>query len=259
VKILMDLDGVLCEWVRPAAAAFGLTYDELIRRWPRGSSDIESALLVTKDEMWAAIDALGEGFWADLPETPWARRLYDGARKVGPVTFLTSPSHHPSSLAGKLTWMQRFTGNSRFRDYLIGPRKEMCAGPESVLVDDHDGNLAKFAEAGGHAICVPRVWNKMHDHDGDPCDYVLSRLAAFASVPATDQIGKALALLEAESDRMRACMATLYEASKGEMEDIILNSKEPSDLKSFLSGVAASIAKEEHLKRRAGERFMSGR
>jgi len=187
--IFLDLDGVLSGWIESAAEAFGISYDDLLAKWPPGSSDIESALGITKAEMWRVIDAQGEDFWANLPETPWARRLYDGARKVGPVVFLTSPSNHPASLAGKLRWIHRFTGNPRFRDYLIGPRKELCAGPDAILVDDHDGNLDKFVAAGGHAICVPRRWNRMHAYPGDPCSTSASarRWRSYWPTPTTSR------------------------------------------------------------------------
>lgn len=170
------MDGVVSEWVASAAHAFGMSHDHLMAQWPAGVADIESALRVTKEKMWRVVDSLGGKFWAELPETPWARQIYDGACKMGPVVFLTSPSHHPSSLAGKLTWMKKFTGNPRFRDYIITARKELCAGPMSILVDDHDGNLHKFIAAGGHGVCLPRRWNSMHAYEGDPCDYALREL-----------------------------------------------------------------------------------
>jgi 5'(3')-deoxyribonucleotidase len=257
-KIFMDLDGVLSEWVASAAVAFGVPYEELMAKWPPGSNDIESALGITQDELWAVVDAQGESFWSDLPETPWARRLYEGAKKVGPVVFLTSPSHHPSSLAGKLTWMQRFTGNPRFRDYLVGPRKEACASPGAILIDDHDGNLDKFSAAGGIPICVPRVWNRMHSYSGDPYDFVMSKLAHFVSPPANTNIGRAMVACEAASDRMRASLASVYENDREEMEDIMLKSREVRDLKSMMAGIGAQVAKEEYLRRKAGELFLNG-
>jgi 5'(3')-deoxyribonucleotidase len=258
LRILLDLDGVLSEWVKGAADMLGLSYDDLMRTWPRGEYTIAPTLRISEDELWRRVHAIGEDFWAGLPETPWARRLYEGARKLGPVFFLTSPSNHPSSLAGKLTWMQKFTGNPRFKDFLVGPRKELCASAGSVLVDDSDDNLAKFSVAGGRAICFPRVWNRMHNYEGDPCDYVLSRLASIASVPADDDVGRALAVAEAAGDAVKAGLASLYGSSRDELNEIIRDSRDvgEEDMVKFLAGIGASIAKEEFLKRLAGERMI---
>lgn len=176
--ICLDIDGVMANWHKPCAELFGLTEDELMRRWPPMEFDIEHALGVTSEELWRRVDGGGAAYWADLEETPWARRLYDYCKSVAPTIFLTTPSHHPPSLAGKVEWMKRFTGNDKFRDYLIGQKKFMCAKPGTVLVDDADKNIDKFVAAGGHGITFPRIWNCMYAHDGDPCDFVISQIEA---------------------------------------------------------------------------------
>ena len=67
--------------------------------------------------MWRAIDAAGADFWHDVEPFPWCHDLFAACRSVAPTYLLTSPSLHPSSLAGKLAWMQRQFGRD-FRDYL---------------------------------------------------------------------------------------------------------------------------------------------
>lgn len=178
--IFLDMDGVVSDWVKSCATLFGTTKEELHRKWPRGHFDIEPALGVSTQELWAKVDAGGAGYWAELDELPWARRLYDECTKIAPTYFLTTPSHEPLSLAGKLAWLQKFTGNSKFRGYLIGQNKFLCAKPGAVLIDDADKNITKFVDAGGAGITFPHVWNKMHEYEGCPCDYVLEQLRRMA-------------------------------------------------------------------------------
>lgn len=78
------------------------------------------------------------------------------------VCFLTGPTKDPDCLAGKLEWISRVTPEFMHRQYLIGPRKQFCAHPEALLVDDSDANVNLFREWGGNAILVPRPWNTLH-------------------------------------------------------------------------------------------------
>jgi len=50
------------------------------------------------------------------------------------------------------------------RRFLIGPAKEFCANPRSVLIDDSETNVKAFFEAGGHTVLVPREWNWMRGY-----------------------------------------------------------------------------------------------
>lgn len=155
-RIFLDQDGPLADWVGSAAPVFGVEPVDL--DWST-TSDLAKALGISTNEMWR-IDALGEDFWANLKPHPWAQELWRRAVVTAPTVVLTTPSHHPSSLAGKLRWMNRHLGNGKpFRDYLIGPRKEMCAAPGSLLVDDRASTCRKFRDAGGLAVLFPRPWN----------------------------------------------------------------------------------------------------
>lgn len=175
-NILLDMDGVVCNFVGSCVKLFGKDEDEVRRRWEPMQFDIEFAMGITKEELWGGIDGAGEEYWSEMMEAPWARRLYSFCTNAAPTFFLTSPSHDPRSLSGKLKWMKRFTGDDEFRNYLVGPQKFLCAAPGNVLVDDADKNVQAFVEAGGMAITMPSVWNCMYQYDGDPCDYVISQL-----------------------------------------------------------------------------------
>lgn len=61
-------------------------------------------------------------------------------------------------MAGKLRWIEEWMPDYS-RRYLFGAAKQFCAGPGSVLLDDHSKNTERFVEHGGTAILVPGPWN----------------------------------------------------------------------------------------------------
>lgn len=182
--IFLDLDGVLCDWVGGVCKLFGRDQEEIEATWT-DDGDICPQLGVSMDEMWRAIDETGEIFWSNLKPYPWTGELWRLCNAVAPTTILTSPSWHPSSLAGKLMWMNQHIGDGRpFRRYLIGPQKAACAGPRKLLIDDRKKLCDGFREAGGDAILFPRPWNANRVWLTRPMAYVDDRLrAATVKVP----------------------------------------------------------------------------
>lgn len=178
MRIFLDLDGVLANFVRGAAPLFGREHDELVAGWPAGEYDMTKVLGITEDEFFFEIHAAGADFWADLPPYPYAMDLVHFCRDLAPTYILTRPTACGSSLAGKLRWMQRHFGPD-FIDYAITWKKELCAGPEAVLVDDHAVNCTKFADGGGTAIVFPAYNNYRHPQADRCVDVVKEELASW--------------------------------------------------------------------------------
>jgi len=181
LKILLDVDGVLVNWTARTAEYFGTTEEELKKKWVFGDFDIEAALGATSEELWAKIDGGGHEFWEHIPEYPWAKDLYEKCKSIAPTYFLTTPSNHPSSHHGKVKWIHKFTGNDKFRDYMLGPNKFICANRDHFLIDDYDRNINQFREAGGNGILMPMYWNSMHEFTGDQYQHVCSKLDVIAA------------------------------------------------------------------------------
>ena len=155
-KVLLDMDGVIVDFVGGVWKKYGLTHE-----YPPGDYDIIKAtgLSITPESFWGDF---GESFWADLEWTPEGKAILGMVLKLVPlnkVCLLTSPTLSPSSSSGKHLWINRETPELR-RRFLIGSAKDMCAGPDSILIDDSDKNCEDFEAAGGKAILVPRRWNK---------------------------------------------------------------------------------------------------
>jgi hypothetical protein len=179
-SILLDMDGVVADWHLSCAKSHGVNLDELKRTFKERPFSIKKALGMDTARLWEPISAAGPSWWAEIPETPWARRLWNGCRSIAPTYFLTMPSVHPpnvgDSMAGKFMWLQKFTGNEAFNAYLMGPPKMLCANRHSVLIDDSDDNVKAWRKEGGNAILLPNCGNSMSGYKGCPCDFVLNSL-----------------------------------------------------------------------------------
>jgi 5'(3')-deoxyribonucleotidase len=177
-NILLDMDGVMVDFVGAAIKVCGFSVEDCFRDWPPGEYDVIKALHVEKKDFWEKIESKGEELWANLSSYPWARSLYDGCSKLGNVFFLTKPTIDPKSASGKVIWMQKFLGGQfEARKYLMGPSKHLCGKPGNILIDDYEYNIDTFREAGGQAILFPQHWNKRHHQADDVrCELVLREL-----------------------------------------------------------------------------------
>jgi 5'(3')-deoxyribonucleotidase len=173
MKCLLDLDGVLTDFVKAACDRYG--------RCPyangknAGEWDIVKLLGVNPTDFWSGC---GRDFWAHLPWTADGRQILDECERTfgrQNVCLLTSPPDTPGSVQGKLDWVHRELPAYR-RRVLVGAAKEFCAGPSRVLVDDSDANVSRFEDAGGRAVLVPRPWNRGHPHAGRAFDAVAAGL-----------------------------------------------------------------------------------
>ena len=182
MNILLDMDGVLSQFVDASCRFFGTTEEELIKKWPPKEYNIETVLNVTETELWGKINGAGQKFWSEMPEYTWAKSLYEECKKYGEVYFLTSPSSEPCSLAGKLEWIYRFTGDHKARNFLIGSPKFLCANIDHVLIDDSDKNCTAFAMNGGNIILFPQPWNSNYEEE-DKIGYTFAKLEKIGNNP----------------------------------------------------------------------------
>lgn len=179
-NIFLDVDEVLADWLGATFNLLGIERVEADAKWsamdPR-PWDVFTALGVSGNAMWRAIDNAGAKFWADVEPFAHARQLLQVCNEFAPTTLLTSPSKHPSSYAGKAEWIAKhFPGQS----HLIGSCKERCASPTALLIDDRAESCEKFREHGGHAILFPGCGNSLHGMpDYERVDYVRASLEHF--------------------------------------------------------------------------------
>lgn len=166
-QILIDLDGVLTDFVAGATAVHRALGTEI--------DPTEYSLGLDDDAFWEPINAAEYAFWRDLPTLPWMDQLVFLASLYGEWSICTKPSNEPFCAAGKIMWLKKHFG-SEFKRYTLAKHKYHLAKPGYVLIDDHDGNCARFNEHGGHAILFPQPWNANHALCDDRLGYVSREL-----------------------------------------------------------------------------------
>ena len=155
------MDGVCTNFIESCILANNLNPDIIIPKWKkeyRGIFDAYKVFNIDNSQFWKSIDKQGEEFWSEMGTYPWFKDLYDSLSDLGEVYFLTSPSQNPSSLSGKLKWLQKHF-NKSFKDYVITPKKHLLANENSFLIDDYPQNVDSFNKAGGTGILFPQFWN----------------------------------------------------------------------------------------------------
>lgn len=160
-NIFLDLDGVLCDWVRGVARLYGKSFtQEDICHWAHATELVG----ITDKQLWD--DLADDDFWANLPLTKEFGFFMNLIQPViEDVCILTSPGPF-GGLSGKQRWIERHLPYFWDRkQYLVGPAKDWCAGPGKLLIDDSDSNIQTWRLQGGDGILVPRRWNDNADRD----------------------------------------------------------------------------------------------
>ena len=170
-RIFLDLDDVCNRFTMYALKQVGCPVDEFSYRdfdpaWGWDIVRAANALHPTREFMTADFwNSLGRDIWSSVPESAEFKALLHRCEKlVGTenVCILSSPTHDPECLAGKLEWIQDHFPKRMHRQFLIGPQKHFCARPDALLIDDSDHNVRTFRIYGGQVILVPRPWNALH-------------------------------------------------------------------------------------------------
>jgi len=160
VKVLLDLDGVITNFVG-AACEFHRVANPYARSENLGVYNIEKLTGIYGDDFWGGLDM---AFWSNLPMMPFSGgiiNLLEETYGQENICILTSPIRTAGCINGKMAWIKRNMPKYR-RQFLIGPMKEACAHPNSILFDDCDANIERFEAAGGNAFLIPAPWNSKH-------------------------------------------------------------------------------------------------
>ncbi len=157
---LLDIDDVLVDFVGQAHRYHRLPYDPENYPYPLGVFEVfpPAGSGLTDDEFWN----FPEEFWTTLPWTKEGKRILDLAEIFFDEVYLCStPTLSPESASGKMKWIKSNMPDY-IRKFVLTPAKWLCAGKETLLVDDGRHNTDEFEAKGGQAILVPRPWNIHH-------------------------------------------------------------------------------------------------
>lgn len=159
--IYLDMDGVCTDFASAGIRANGRDPAQVFATWNqsfRGEFLPYKVTGLDRESYWEAIAQQGETFWINLHEYEWYPKLLSSLLEMGEVVFLTSGTYAPSSLSGKLTWLQHRFCND-FQGYVFTAKKYLLANPWSILIDDYEVNVTEFRQYGGKAVLFPQIWN----------------------------------------------------------------------------------------------------
>lgn len=172
--ILLDMDGVICQFTKLVAELFNKDHDDIESNWKYGNWSIAQELGISESDVWKRINKV-ETFWEDIEPYPYAKDLIKYLKSKYELHICTSPSSQFSCPTGKLKWLSKH--NMGFgRNVIITPNKHLLACPNKILLDDMDKNCNKFCEHGGKSILIPRIWNSAYSKDVDILEYIKERL-----------------------------------------------------------------------------------
>lgn len=184
LKIFLDMDEVLADFVGSACRLWGVTESQLLTHWEPGRWDMTlplSKMLGRKrqmpcEEFFSVISSRGQTWWEALPALPWALALielideYDYEWKV-----VSTPSPCQHCVPGKQAWLRQRLG-SHFNRYTFTADKPALAKKGIILIDDRQDTVEKFIAAGGLGIVFPRHHNCNYQYKSDPVSYVKQQL-----------------------------------------------------------------------------------
>jgi 5'(3')-deoxyribonucleotidase len=173
MKVYLDIDGVLANFLGSLHRVFKLPYEYEKYPYPFGLWDMFSKM--HPDMPFDIINgACHESFWANLKWMHDGRRIYDTVMThFDDIKLLTTPMPNPGSWTGKYKWVLSELGPCMAKNLIVTTTsKDIVAGPGSLLIDDRDENVEEFREAGGKAILVPRPWNKLYQLRFNTLDHI---------------------------------------------------------------------------------------
>lgn len=174
--VILDVDGVFCDFVGGCCRLYGWTAEEFRAAHPSGEFGIEKTFGVSTNQFWKDVSKRGSDFWYHLDPTPWADELLDWVRDRWGENFffVTATSREADCYKGKVQWIQNFLGSWKFNRFTMTRHKHLFARPNATIIDDREDNVSNFVLHGGEAILFPGIGNNLHQHIEDPMSYLNS-------------------------------------------------------------------------------------
>jgi len=164
VQFLLDMDGVLVDFISGALKALNRDYNRTITLEEYaskfGSWNTYDYYGISEEQFWNSIDATND-FWINLQPIPWFKDLYNDLKAMGDVTITTAPSRSNDCVLQKYNWLKKYLNLEKV-DIIMCNKKYLLTAPGNILIDDSSKNVESFKSAGGRAILVPSNWNTVN-------------------------------------------------------------------------------------------------
>ena len=148
-RLYCDMDGVLCDFVKQAEKATGMSIDAWMKEPKKNFKSIRGKWQPVKDY---------PRFWKTMPWNTGAKQLWSYIKKFQPhiLSAYVEQTTDPSCIPGKTKWVQRNLGIPRSRVNLVKRVEKQnytnYNGQPTVLIDDYEKNILQFKARGGIAI-----------------------------------------------------------------------------------------------------------
>lgn len=161
-KVLLDMDGVLYDWMHSCAKLFGVDDETQFARDYFKENDADD--IWGRETVFQKIEEHGPNFWYDLRTLPWCGPLYTRLSKLSKTKgfelgFCSSPGKHVDAATVKAMVIERDFGH--FDNLVLARLKSLCASPDTLLIDDSEWNIEQFVMAGGQGFLWPNQYKLM--------------------------------------------------------------------------------------------------
>uniref|UniRef100_A0A6M3J5L4 5' nucleotidase n=1 Tax=viral metagenome TaxID=1070528 RepID=A0A6M3J5L4_9ZZZZ len=165
--VFLDMDGVLVDFQEGIHRALDAEYSYEKYPHEKGKWDMTKEIIPRHSCQPASFKRVNscctEEFWQGLN---WMHDGKDilasilGIFEQRQVYLLTTPMPHIGSWSGKRLWVEKYLPEFAKRLIITQAPKTLMARPNALLIDDKDQNVDEFIKAEGHAILIPRPWNR---------------------------------------------------------------------------------------------------
>ncbi len=146
--ILLDLDGTLLNWNK-SVESYRHTLDG-------DNTSLSLEQIYRRCKLSESFE-----FWDQIEWLPWGKDLYNFCQSLAYTVICSSPSDHPNSAAGKVSWLNR---EIKHGDWILTKCKWALASPRHLLIDDNKKKCDRFYSAGGPSILI--------DYNGNTDEYI---------------------------------------------------------------------------------------
>lgn len=165
MKIFLDLDGVLVDFIRAACEVLSTPYPPTNYDWCKKNSE-------DWDKLNKASGCLFFEFLDWMPDGKEILQIVENVVKPKNIYLLTTSMPNSRSVTGKLLWIKRELPQYYNRTIFTYAPKSLLAKSNHILIDDKDDNVVEFNKAGGKAILVPRPWNRNRKYINNIVDFI---------------------------------------------------------------------------------------
>jgi 5'(3')-deoxyribonucleotidase len=181
------MDEVLADFIGAACKVHGVNKQHLQDHRTKGVWSVVEPIgellkqpTFSHAEFWANIRKHGQGFWTNVEPLPWAFEVLDLAQHYAKDDWyiLSSPDKHHLCYSGKVKWLVDVLDVDPHR-LIPFPHKHLLAKRGTLLIDDREVNLSKFASAGGDPMLFPTIGNRLHAHAENPMPHLMTSLKTY--------------------------------------------------------------------------------